>query len=74
MTGTTPVDRVRRLYDVSAGRYDRTIAVPERDVLDLPPASEVRIVRVPGDHGIAYNQPELIADLLLEQLDAHHPT
>lgn len=30
MTGTTSVDRVRRLYDASAGRYDRTIAIPER--------------------------------------------
>jgi ubiquinone/menaquinone biosynthesis C-methylase UbiE len=30
VTGTTPVDRVRRLYDASAGRYDRKIAIPER--------------------------------------------
>lgn len=30
MTGTTSVDRVRRLYDASAGRYDRKIAIPER--------------------------------------------
>lgn len=29
MTGRTSVDRVRRLYDASAGRYDRTIAIPE---------------------------------------------
>ena len=35
------------------------------DVLDLPPAPAVRIVRVPGDHGIAYTEPELVADLLL---------
>ena len=44
------------------------------DVLDLPPASEVRIVRMPGDHGIAYDEPEIVADLLLERLDEHHPT
>jgi pimeloyl-ACP methyl ester carboxylesterase len=40
------------------------------DVLDLPPSTEVRILRVPGDHGVAYEQPELIADLLLEDLPA----
>jgi pimeloyl-ACP methyl ester carboxylesterase len=38
------------------------------DVLDLPPSPEVRVVRVPGDHGIAYDQPGLMADLLLEHL------
>jgi pimeloyl-ACP methyl ester carboxylesterase len=40
------------------------------DVLDLPPSPDVGIVRVPGDHAIAYAQPELVADLLLEQLPA----
>ena len=44
------------------------------DVLDLPPSPDVRIVRVAGGHGIAYDQPELIADLLLEQRDARHQT
>jgi pimeloyl-ACP methyl ester carboxylesterase len=41
------------------------------DVLDLPPARDVRVVRADGDHGIAYTQPDLIAALLLEQLDRH---
>lgn len=45
-----------------------------RDVLDLPPSPEVRVVRTEGDHGIAYTQPDLIARLLLEQLGTHtHP-
>lgn len=37
------------------------------DVLDLPPSPEVRIVRGPGDHGIAYAQPDVLSELLLEQ-------
>jgi pimeloyl-ACP methyl ester carboxylesterase len=40
------------------------------DVLDLPPAPEVQIVRRPGPHGIAYEQPDVMAQLLLEQLSA----
>jgi pimeloyl-ACP methyl ester carboxylesterase len=40
------------------------------DVLDLPPASDVRVVRASGDHGIAYDDPELIADLLLDPTEA----
>ena len=42
-----------------------------RDVVDLPPSPDVRVVRADGDHGIAYAQPDLIAKLLLEQLDTH---
>lgn len=40
------------------------------DVLDLPPASQVSIRRVPGAHGIAYEQPDLMTQLLQEQLTA----
>lgn len=39
------------------------------DVLDLPPSPEVRVPRVPGPHGIAYEQPDLMARLLLEEHD-----
>jgi pimeloyl-ACP methyl ester carboxylesterase len=48
---------------------DRTVL--PADVLDLPPSPDVRIVRVPGDHGIAYAQPDLVADLLLGDLEGH---
>jgi pimeloyl-ACP methyl ester carboxylesterase len=44
---------------------DEDQTVLPTDVLHLPPAPTVRIVRVPGDHGIAYAEPELVADLLL---------
>ena len=43
------------------------------DVLDLPPSPDVRISRVPGDHGIAYSQPDLIAERLLERLPSDTP-
>jgi pimeloyl-ACP methyl ester carboxylesterase len=52
---------------VLLAEHDQTV-LPS-DVLDLPPAAAVRIVRTHGDHGIAYSQPDLIATLLLEQLD-----
>jgi pimeloyl-ACP methyl ester carboxylesterase len=45
---------------------DRTV-LPS-DLLDLPPAPDVRLVRVPGDHCIAYSEPDVIAQLLLDQL------
>jgi hypothetical protein len=38
------------------------------DVLRLPPSPDVHIVRVPGKHSIAYDQPDVIAELLLAQL------
>ena len=37
------------------------------DVLALPPAPQVRVVRVPGDHGVAHSRPDLIAELLVQQ-------
>ncbi len=46
---------------------DRTVRAS--DVLDLPRSEDVRVVRVPGDHGVAYAAPDLIADLLLAQVD-----
>ncbi len=45
---------------------DRTVL--PRDVLDLPRSPQVRIVALPGDHGIAYAQPDVIATVLLDQL------
>ena len=41
------------------------------DVLDLPPSPDVHVLRTDGDHGIAYARPDLIATLLLEQLEPH---
>jgi pimeloyl-ACP methyl ester carboxylesterase len=32
------------------------------DVLALPPAPQVRVVRVAGDHGVAHGRPDLIAE------------
>jgi pimeloyl-ACP methyl ester carboxylesterase len=40
------------------------------DVIDLPPAPQVVIKRVAGPHGIAYEQPDLMAQLIQEQLTA----
>ncbi len=40
------------------------------DVLGLRPSPQVRIVRLPGGHGIAYDQPDAMAAVLLDQLDA----
>lgn len=57
---------------VLLAEQDQTVL--PRDVLDLPPSPDVRIVRVAGGHGIAYDQPDLIGDLLIEQLDARHQT
>ena len=57
---------------VLLAEHDQTVL--PTDVLDLPPSPDVRIVRTDGDHGIAYDQPGLIATLLLEQLDSHTPT
>jgi pimeloyl-ACP methyl ester carboxylesterase len=39
------------------------------DVLALPPAPQVRVVRVAGDHGVAHGRPDLMAELLVEHLD-----
>ena len=50
---------------VVLGDDDRTVL--PGDVLALPPDPSVRVVRVAGDHGIAYSQPELIAGLLLDE-------
>ena len=50
---------------------DRTL-LPE-DVLALPPAPQVQVVRVPGDHAVASTRPELMAELLLEQLQPTRP-
>ena len=50
---------------------DQTVLVS--DVLHLPPARDVRIVRVPGSHGIAYDEPELIANLLIHPAAALTP-
>jgi pimeloyl-ACP methyl ester carboxylesterase len=49
---------------------EQDMTVLPSDVLDLPHAPEVRIVRRPGPHGIAYQQPDVMAELLLEQLAA----
>ncbi|HWH30867.1 MAG TPA: alpha/beta fold hydrolase [Mycobacteriales bacterium] len=57
---------------VLLAEQDRTV-LPS-DVLDLPPSADVRIVRTDGDHGIAYTQPDLVATLLLEQLDSRAHT
>jgi pimeloyl-ACP methyl ester carboxylesterase len=54
---------------VLLAEQDQTVL--SSDVLALPPRPDVRIVRADGDHGIAYAQPDLIATLLLEQLDTH---
>jgi pimeloyl-ACP methyl ester carboxylesterase len=35
-----------------------------RDVLDLPPAPAVEVVEVTGDHGVAYTEPALMAELI----------
>lgn len=40
------------------------------DVLALDPSPDVRVLRVTGDHGIAYTSPDLVADLLQAQLAA----
>lgn len=50
---------------VVLAEHDQTVL--PGDVLDLPPSPEIRVLRVPGDHGIAYSEPELISTLLLEQ-------
>jgi pimeloyl-ACP methyl ester carboxylesterase len=50
---------------------DRT--VPASDVLDLAPPADVRIVRAPGDHGVAHDQLHLVADLLLEGIAPRDP-
>ncbi len=47
---------------------DRTVL--PGDVLDLSLSPQVRIVRLPGDHGIAYDEPDAITAVLLDQLDA----
>jgi pimeloyl-ACP methyl ester carboxylesterase len=52
---------------VLLAEHDSTVL--PADVLDLPPSPDVRVVRVDGDHGIAYAQPDLVATLLIEQLD-----
>ncbi len=57
---------------VLLAEQDQTVLLT--DVLDLPPSPDVRIVRVAGGHGIAYDQPDLIGDLLIQQLDARHQT
>lgn len=44
--------------------------VPLDDVLALPRDPGVRVVRVPGTHGIAYAQPEAVADLVLADAPA----
>ena len=53
---------------------DQDDTVRPDDVLGLPPSPEVRIVRVPGDHGVAYAQPDLISEQLLEQPAPSHRT
>lgn len=50
---------------VVLAEQDETVLL--RDVLDLPPAPQVRVVQVPGTHGIAYEQPDLMTRLLLEE-------
>jgi pimeloyl-ACP methyl ester carboxylesterase len=49
---------------------DQDATVLPSDLLDLPPSPEVTIKRVPGGHGIAYEQPDVMAHLLQEQLEA----
>lgn len=39
--------------------------VPVADVVALPRHPSVRVVRVPGGHGIAYESPDVVADLML---------
>lgn len=41
-----------------------TTVVPD-DVLSLPIDRSVNVVRLPGTHGLAYEQPELVADVVL---------
>ena len=38
------------------------------DVLDVPPAADGHVLRVAGDHGIAFHRPDLLRELLVEQL------
>lgn len=53
---------------------DDTTVLPS-DVLNLKPSPTVRIVRAAGAHGIAYDRPDLIADLLVEQrASVPHPS
>jgi pimeloyl-ACP methyl ester carboxylesterase len=51
---------------VVLAEQDRTVL--PHDVLSLPPSPRVAITRVPGTHGIAFEQPDLMAQLLLDQL------
>ena len=51
---------------VLLGEQDETVLTS--DVLDLPPSHRVAVKQVPGPHGIAYEQPDLMAQLLREQL------
>lgn len=53
------------LVTVVLAEQDQTVLAD--DVLTLPPSPEVDVRRVPGGHGVAYEQPDLIADLLLAQ-------
>lgn len=53
---------------VVLGEQDETV-LPQ-DVLALPPSADVRVLRVPGTHGLAYERPDVIARVLLEQADA----
>lgn len=48
---------------VVLAEQDQTV-LPD-DVLHLPPAPEVRVERVPGTHGLPYEEPARVADLLL---------
>jgi pimeloyl-ACP methyl ester carboxylesterase len=51
---------------VVLAEQDETV-LPE-DVLALPPSPDVLIRRVAGTHGLAYERPDVVADLLLDQL------
>ncbi len=52
----------RHPVTVVLGEQDETVLVS--DVLDLPPAEAVEVVRLPGTHALPYEQPDVIAGLL----------
>jgi pimeloyl-ACP methyl ester carboxylesterase len=67
--GNPLVDLLRQpSHPITVVLAEQDATVLPSDVLDLPPAPQVRIVRRPGPHGIAYEQPDVMTQLLLEHL------
>jgi pimeloyl-ACP methyl ester carboxylesterase len=72
--GNPLVDLLRQpSHPITVLLAEQDATVLPSDVLDLPPSPQVRILRRPGPHGIAYEQPDLMAQLLLEQLSVTSP-